>query len=81
MSNLLQKASIVTTPTAYGVGVLNSIKPAIPFGEELVTNGNFATDSDWLKFNSATISNGAAILANVSGSVVQQLISTEVKQC
>ena len=39
-SNLLYKASIVTTPTAYGVGVLNSIKPAQSFGEELVTNGN-----------------------------------------
>ena len=49
MSNLLQKASIVTTPTAYGVGVLNSIKPAQSFGEELVVNGSFATDSDWPK--------------------------------
>ena len=39
MTNLLYKASIVTTPTAYGVGVLNSIKPAQAFGEELVTNG------------------------------------------
>ena len=35
MSNLLQKASIVTTPTAYGVGVLNSIKPAYALGEDL----------------------------------------------
>jgi len=41
-SNLLYKASIVTTPTAYGVGVLNSIKPAQYLGEELVTNGDFS---------------------------------------
>ena len=48
-SNLLYKASIVTTPTAYGVGVLNSIKPAQSFGEELIVNGNFDTDSsNWL---------------------------------
>ncbi len=60
MSNLLQKASIVTTPTAYGVGVLNSIKPAQSFGSELVTNGNFATDSNWTKSSGATISNGSA---------------------
>ncbi len=43
MSNLLQKASIVTTPTAYGVGVLNSIKPAFSVSDtELVTNGDFS---------------------------------------
>ena len=42
MSNLLQKASIVTTPTAYGVGVLNSIKPAQSFSEELIINGDFS---------------------------------------
>ena len=45
MSNLLQKASIVTTPTAYGVGVLNSIKPAIPVGD-----GDF----DFTRTSSAT---------------------------
>ena len=40
--SLLEKASIITTPTAYGVGVLNSIKPAQSFGQELVTNGDFS---------------------------------------
>jgi hypothetical protein len=60
MTNLLYKASIVTTPTAYGVGVLNSIKPAQSFGEELVVNGNFATDSDWTKETGWTISGGKA---------------------
>jgi len=43
MTNLLYKASIVTTPTAYGVGVLNSIKPAFSVSDtELVTNGDFS---------------------------------------
>ena len=60
MSNLLQKASIVTTPTAYGVGVLNSIKPAQYLGEELVTNGSFDADIDWYKTAGWTIANGVA---------------------
>ncbi len=60
MSNLLQKASIVTTPTAYGVGVLNSIKPAYALGENLVVNGTFDTDSDWTKGTGWTISGGKA---------------------
>ena len=59
MSNLLQKASIVTTPTAYGVGVLNSIKPAIPFGEELVSSW---TNKDFSSF----ASNGSNITQMVS---------------
>ena len=63
--SLLQKASIVTTPTAYGVGVLNSIKPAYALGEELVTNGDFATDSNWTKGTGWTISGGKA---NIDGS-------------
>jgi len=68
-SNLLYKASIVTTPTAYGVGVLNSIKPAYALGENLVTNGDFATDSDWTKGTGWTISGGKA---NCDGSQSSQ---------
>ncbi len=30
MSNLLEKASIITTPTAYSDGVLHSVKPSLP---------------------------------------------------
>jgi len=52
MPNLFEKASIITTPTAYEDGKLNSVKPAKTFGSELVTNGTFDTDSDWLKLNS-----------------------------
>jgi hypothetical protein len=36
-------------------------------GSELVTNGDFATDSDWVKQNGATISNGMAnFITNLS---------------
>jgi hypothetical protein len=53
MSNLLQKASIVTTPTAYGVGVLNSIKPAYALGNNLLTQ-NWTTTGDWVFTNNGT---------------------------
>ena len=69
MTNLLYKASIVTTPTAYGVGVLNSIKPAYALGENLVTNGDFVTDSNWTKGTGWTISGGKA---NCDGSQSSQ---------
>jgi len=75
MSNLLQKASIVTTPTAYGVGVLNSIKPAQSFGEELIVNGNFETDSNWNNSdggNDWQIVNGKLILTTTSANNVNQ---------
>ena len=71
MSNLLQKASIVTTPTAYGVGVLNSIKPAYALGENLVVNGTFDTDTNWTKGTGWSISNGKAIGSNSSSSLYQ----------
>jgi len=61
MSNLLEKASIITTPTAYDNGKILSVKPSIVLGEELVTNGDFATDSDWTKGSNWTINNGVAI--------------------
>ena len=78
MSNLLQKASIVTTPTAYGVGVLNSIKPAIPFGEELVVNGNFATDyTGWSTYGVTSVSNGIATIGASANSAIYQTILTQ----
>ena len=40
--SILEKASIITTPTAYEDGKLLSIKPEQALGEELVTNGDFS---------------------------------------
>ena len=60
MSNLLEKASIVTTPTAYDNGKILSVKPAPSLSSELVTNGGFDTDSGWTKQTSWSISGGAA---------------------
>jgi hypothetical protein len=64
MSNLLEKASILLTPTAYDDGKILSVKPSIVLGEELVTNGDFATDSDWILRNNTTISGGKLINSN-----------------
>jgi len=41
-------------------GKAYSIKPVPEYGSEEVTNGDFATDSDWIKGNGATISGGKA---------------------
>ena len=43
MSNLLKKASILTTPTAYGNGVVNSIIPNTADGDFQFSRNSFAT--------------------------------------
>ena len=84
---LLNKASIILTPTGYKAGTLYNVAPVVePYedfdfarasvasrvnssglvemvgrtlGSELVTNGDFATDSDWTLGGAATIENDA----------------------
>ncbi len=102
MSNLLEKASILLTPTAYDDGKILSVKPEDGTGDfdftrnssatrvnsqgliedmqilssnlvsngdfsqegaEEVTNGDFATDSDWVKQNGWSIANNTAIFS------------------
>ncbi len=71
MSNLLEKASIVLTPTAYSDGTLHSVKPLQTLGSELVTNGDFDTDSNWSKGTGWTISGGTANGNLASGNLGQ----------
>ena len=73
--SLLQKASIITTPTAYAEDYLYSIKPAYALGSELITNGTFDTDSDWSKGSGWTISGGKA---NRSGESGNSFISQDI---
>jgi len=119
MSNLLEKASILTTPTAYGNGVVNSIIPNTADGDfqfsrnsfatrvnenglietqsnegpeevqngnfselgaEESINGNFETDSDWIKESGWTISGGTANRTNTGTfTALQQNILTSGK--
>ena len=73
---LLEKASIITTPTAYSNGFIHSVKPEQTLGSELIINGDFATDSNWNKGAGWSISNNTAISdgSNTSGSIIAQAI-------
>ena len=80
MSNLLEKASIVTTPTAYENGKILSVKPAPSLGIEQIENGDFATDSNWTKGAGWTISGGTANATSAaSGTPLSQYIDTGKK--
>ena len=64
MSNLLEKASILLTPTAYDDGKILSVKPSVVLGEELITNGDFTNGSTgW------TLGTGWSIGDNVANAV------------
>ena len=71
--NLLDKASILLTPTAYNDGKMLSVKPNENlYGSELVTNGDFATDSDWNKQSGWSISGGTANTDGTPSSEIRQ---------
>jgi len=78
MSNLLEKASIITTPTAYSDGKLHSVKPKEVLGSELVTNGSFDTDSNWNKEAGGwSISGGTANGVETSTPIYQTISGFE----
>ena len=62
--SLLDDVSIVVTPNGYKAGELYAVIPVPSEGAEEVTNGDFATDSDWSKATGVTISGGNAIFNN-----------------
>jgi hypothetical protein len=71
------KPSIILTPTAYEDGVLNSVKPVQSLGNELITNGDFSTDSGWSYGSSWSIANGKATATNsTTGSIYQDILDT-----
>ena len=81
MSNLLKDASILLTPTAYDNGRMNAIKPSKDlYGPELVTNGDFATDSDWTLSSGSSIENGKLTIDALDGSYqyARQIFSTTI---
>jgi hypothetical protein len=111
MSNLLEKASILLTPTAYDDGKILSVKPIDGSGDfqftrnsdatrvnsaglieslqtlssnlvsngdfsqegpELITNGDFATDSDWTLGTGWSISGNKGVAALANNTFLQQ---------
>ena len=65
--------SLALIPTGFKAGKLYSVLPEPIYGSELVTNGDFATDTDWTKGTGVTISNGEALFSSTpSGQSVQQ---------
>ena len=76
--SLLDDVSIVVTPNGYKAGELYAVVPAASLGNNVIVNGDFATDSDWNKGTGWTISGGKAIYtgtANASLSQTNILIS------
>lgn len=79
MSNLLEKASIITTPTAYSEGKLHSVKPEQTIGNEIVINGDFSDGvASWN--GSKAVTNGQLTKLN-TGLVYQEIIDVSVKYC
>jgi len=66
--SLLDDVSIVVTPNGYKAGELYAVVPVPTEGAELVTNGDFTTDSDWSKTSQVTINNGVANILSNDGS-------------
>jgi len=56
--SLLDKASLIQIPSGYKNGKLYSVKPNPSYGSEQISNGDFATNSDWTLTSSANITNG-----------------------
>ena len=66
--SLLDDVSIVVTPNGYKAGELYAVVPVPTEGTEEVTNGDFATDSDWNKATGVTISGGSLNFSGVLSS-------------
>ena len=56
--SLYDDASLIAYPSGYKESKIYTQKPVPSYGAELVTNGDFATDTDWNKGSGSTISGG-----------------------
>ncbi len=74
--SLLQKASIITTPTAYAEDYLYSIKPAYQIGANEVANGDMELDCCWANYASATVTNERSTEEVHSGSYSRKYVTS-----
>ena len=78
--SLLDDVSIVVTPNGYKAGELYAVVPVPTEGAEEVTNGDFATDSNWNKGTGITISGGSAnFTGNANANINQTSVSVQGK--
>jgi hypothetical protein len=73
--SLLDDVSIVVTPNGYKAGELYAVVPVPTEGAEEVTNGNFATDSDWT-FGGTSFSAGAILFDDANDNAFQSWTDT-----
>ena len=75
------KSSILNAPCGYSNGMYASLRPVQTIGPELVTNGNFDTDSDWTKDSGWSISGGLATRTNTGsyGALYQNCLTNGKK--
>lgn len=78
MSNLLDLANIVLTPTAYSDNKVHCVKPVESTGDDVVVNGGFDTDTNWQKDSGWSISGGQAVCDGTQSSFafIQQQFSS-----
>ena len=70
---VLDKATILLTPTATSDALVHSVKTYT--GDELVTNGTFDTETDWT-FSNITFSSGAILFDSATDNVFQNFSDT-----
>ena len=75
--SLYDDASLIAYPSGYKESKIYAQKPVPSYGAELVTNGDFATDSNWTKGTGWTISGGHAVHTG-GGSYINQSIGLVV---
>ena len=76
--SLLDDVSIVVTPNGYKAGTLFGAIPVPTFGSDEITNGGFATDSDWSKGGGWSIGGGVATANGNANSNISQNIPLTV---
>ena len=76
--SLLDDVSIVVTPNGYKAGELYAVVPVPTEGAEEITNGDFATDSDWTKGTGWSISGGTANCIGGAGSLNLTQVALEI---
>ena len=72
MATVYDKSSLFLAPSGVSNGTVFVQKPVPIYGGELVTNGDFAIDSDWTKGTGWTISGGTANALSANGTYLTQ---------